>query len=466
MIGICYFADKNNEYMAESQVNAIANSEDGQVILFKENSNFSGEGLDSLIEAAAQKKCNKLVVLTEENQYNKLSQIIPQIYGDMFNEVEVVAENFLRIKEATPQPAAAPTPQATNTTNAQAAPETPQFDPRNSTKAQIGPSFFLCDAVHLSKKSLTDYISDVNTFSKKYGIPTDKIRRSFTTVDTARLEGAAMKEIANAFPKKIANFEEVVKNMTGDSPDFSLETDMFFTLEAFFQKAAIKKEQVKDQNGQIVEKQVQEQAPGAINIFAPAKQFEVLYKALTSDPRCQQFRNTISIFKMPARENKENEKISGFFEELLNTDKELDKDTSLMEDWVAAQKEGKNNIDIQAINYIRTIMRMMLEYQKLDKKRPHDKIKRENELIKALKEIARRVSGFDNAVEDVSKAEFIKAGIDAAKKIYGAVKKDLENAGKDDASKLFDESKTKDRNPVNIFTWKKYRELRKLLIGQ
>lgn len=464
MIGICYFADKNNEYMAESQVNAIANSEEGQVILFKENSGFSGEVLDSLIEAAAQKKCSKLVVLTEENKYNKLSQIIPQIYGDMFNEVEVVAENFLRIKEAAPQkvaPAAAPT-----NTKVQAEPETPEIDPRNSQKAQIGPSFFLCDAVHLSKKSLTDYISDVNTFSKKYGIPTDKIRRSFTTVDSARLEGAAMKEIANAFPKKIANFEEVVKNMTGDSPDFSLETDMFFTLEAFFQKAVIKKEQVKDQNGQVIEKQVQEQAPGAINIFAPAKQFEVLYKALTSDPRCQQFRNTISIFKMPTRESKENEKISGFFEELLNTDKELDKDTSLMEDWVAAQKEGKNNIDIQAINYIRTIMRMMLEYQKLDKKRPHDKVKRESELIKAIKEIARRVSGFDNAVADVSKAEFIKAGIDAAKKIYGAVKKDLENAGKDDASKLFDELKTKDRNPVNIFTWKKYLELRKLLIGQ
>lgn len=465
MIGICYFADKNNEYMAESQVNAIVNNEEDQAILFKEDSDFSGEGLDSLIEAAAQKKCSKLVVLTEENQYNRLSQIIPQIYGDMFNEVEIIAENFLRIKEATPQavqPAAAPAA----ATKAPAAPEVPEFDPRNSQKAQIGPSFFLCDAVHLSKKSLTDYITDVNTFSRKYGIPTDKIRRSFTTVDSARLEGAAMREIANAFPKKIANFEEVVKNMTGDSPDFSLETDMFFTLEAFFQKAAIKKEQVKDQNGQVVEKEVQDQSAGAINIFAPAKQFEVLYKAYTSDPRCQKFRNTISIFKMPSRENKENEKISGYFEELLNTDKALEKDTSLMEDWVAAQKEGKNNIDIQTINYIRTIMRMMLEYQKLDKKRPHDKAKRESELIKALKEIARRVSGFDNAVADVSRAEFIKAGIDAAKKIYGAVKKDLENAGKDDASKLFDESKTKDRNPVNIFTWKKYRELRKLLIGQ
>ena len=289
MIGICYFADKNNEYMAESQVNAIVNNEEDQAILFKENSDFSGEGLDSLIEAAAQKKCSKLVVLAEENKYNRLSQIIPQIYGDMFNEVEIIAENFLRIKEATPQQTAQP------------APEVPEFDPRNSQKAQIGPSFFLCDAVHLSKKSLTDYITDVNTFSRKYGIPADKIRRSFTTVDSARLEGAAMREIANAFPKKIANFEEVVKNMTGDSPDFSLETDMFFTLEAFFQKAAIKKEQVKDQNGQVIEKEVQDQSAGAINIFAPAKQFEVLYKAYTSDSRCQKFRNTISIFKKIGR---------------------------------------------------------------------------------------------------------------------------------------------------------------------
>ena len=100
MTGICYFANDDVDYFAEQQVNSIVNGIDDGATLIRESEAFSPELVDNLIEEAANKKCNKLVLMVEGKKYHQYSKIIPEVYGDMFESIEVVPENFVRVRES------------------------------------------------------------------------------------------------------------------------------------------------------------------------------------------------------------------------------------------------------------------------------------------------------------------------------------------------------------------------------
>lgn len=100
MTGICYFANDEVEYFAEQQVNSIVNNIDDGARLIRESDSFSPELVDNLIEEAVNQKCDKLVLMVESKKYNQYKQVIPKVYGDMFESIEVVPENFVRVRES------------------------------------------------------------------------------------------------------------------------------------------------------------------------------------------------------------------------------------------------------------------------------------------------------------------------------------------------------------------------------
>ena len=538
MTGICYFANDEVEYFAEQQVNSIVNNIDDGARLIRESESISPELVDNLIEEAAKQKCDKLVLMVESKKYHQYKDAIPKVYGDMFESIEVVPENFVRVQESNrydyydgmdhdvkfwhaqfcanvearfeahlgnepdidevewiagkideehptdspeqfeslmrwvrellregnkPKPAL-----RENDTAARGAQSLPQNQtqqaqpqPQQTTKQQpfkdaTSTTFVLCDAAHINAKKLNTFLSEAGKY-KNY----PNFKMSFTTVDSARLEGAALKSLLVEYPKKVANLETVAQQMSPDAPDFSLEADGSYTLQAFLQKAAVTTEKVKDANGNEVEQQV---STGSkfINIFAPPKQYQYLTNSLKNNAT---FAQSIRVFPLSGSyENENNQKINQLMEVLLNTDKEL-KCTGKEEDWVAAQKEGKNNLDMQFINYVRSIMKFMNEYANCDRRKPHDKAKRESELMKALKAQLMKWSGVDNAKKELSDNSAIaKFAIETFDKVKDAAKKDLQGNEKDKNKGMFDEKQAKDRNPKNIFMWEHYAELRKLLI--
>ena len=538
MTGICYFANDEVEYFAEQQVNSIVNNIDDGARLIRESESISPELVDNLIEEAAKQKCDKLVLMVESKKFNQYKEVIPEVYGDMFESIEVVPENFVRVQESNrydyydgmdhdvkfwamqyaaneearfeahlgnepdidevewiagkideehptdspeqfeslmrwvrellregnkPKPALRENDTAAR--GAQAVPQnqTQQAKPVQQNNQQpfndaSSVTYILCDAAHLNLNNIKAFDNDTKPLIGKFNL--QNVRRSFTTVDSARLEGAAIKSLLVEYPKKVANLETVAQQMSPDAPDFSLEADVQMTLQAFLQKAGTVTQKVKDANGNEVEQQVSTGTNANVNIFAPIKQYQYLMKAAGA------YQN-IRVFNLgKAYENQNNEKINQFMDILLNTDKEL-KCTGKEEDWIAAQKEGKNNLDMQFINYVRSIMKFMNEYANCDRKKPHDKAKRESELMKALKAQLMKWSGVDNAKKELSDNSAIaKFAIETFDKVKDAAKKDLQGNEKDKNKGMFDEKQAKDRNPKNIFMWEHYAELRKLLIDK
>ena len=540
MTGICYFANDEVEYFAEQQVNSIVNNIDDGARLIRESDSFSPELVDNLIEEAVNQKCDKLVLMVESKKYNQYKQVIPEVYGDMFESIEVVPENFVRVRESNnydyydgmeadavfwadkydeyvdagmtdpddgivgfvagkideEHPSDSPEQYASlerwvmsilkekgyfkmpwmaeavmreNDTAARGA----QSLPQNGQTQQAKPvqqnnqqpfndassvSYILCDAAHINLNTIKAFDNDTKPLIGKFNL--QNVRRSFTTVDSARLEGAALKSLLVEYPKKVANLETVAQQMSPDAPDFSLEADVQMTLQAFLQKAGTVTQKVKDAQGNEVEQQVNTGTGANVNIFAPTKQYQYLMKAAGA------YQN-IRVFNLgKSYENQNNQKINQLMEVLLNTDKEL-KCTGKEEDWVAAQKEGKNNLDMQFINYVRAIMKFMNEYANCDRRKPHDKSKRESELMKALKAQLMKWSGVDNAKKELSDNSAIaKFAIETFDKVKDAAKKDLQGNEKDKNKGMFDEKQAKDRNPKNIFMWEHYAELRKLLIDK
>ena len=87
--------------------------------------------------------------------------------------------------------------------------------------------------------------------------------------------------------------------------------------------------------------------------------------------------------------------------------------------------------------------------------------------MKALKAQLMKWSGIDNAKKELSDNSAIaKFAIETFDKVKDAAKKDLQGNEKDKNKGMFDEKQAKDRNPKNIFMWKHYAELRKLLIDK
>lgn len=488
MIGIGYFADKNNEYMAEMQVNAIKASvaDIDDILLLKEDSDFSGEKLDNMIEAAKDNKCDNLILLTEEKNFNIISQAVPQIYEGMFDSIHIIPENFVRIKEDNIAPTAgaatANNQQATVQTNNQQEKQEAVSTP-DSAQAVQGPAYILCDAIHLRRdflKGFTDTVATIKNNIKNKGFNIKEWRISFISSDSGRIDGGAMSSIMEAYPKKKQDFSSFAKQFSKECPDFSLLTareNAAGVLQSFTIQAGIKPQQ-NNQNGQNKNSNGQQEqqnntnnnqqpTPSAVNIIAPTEIANYLKTALSKDSKLA---GQVAVFDIKnlgsnyaSFENPDNERIAKLFEELLHTDAELKKGGHTDKDWEEANKQGKNNEDIQTIHYIQVIMEAMKEWGKADHRKPHAKADAESALMKALKDEALTLADWKGVKADLDGTIFGVA-VDAATKIGKAAKQDLDKMKKDDVESLFDEKKTGKRNPVNIFMWQNYDELKKLLI--
>lgn len=150
MTGICYFSNKSTDYFAEMQVKAIAELDDS--IALREEGDFSPEKADKLLAEAIEKDCNKIVFLTEDANVSELSRLIPQEYGQYFEDIQVVAENFYRINEAAPAPA------ANGNGNAPAQPEQ-QAQP-TQVKGIGDRVIIVCDAAAPYEKGFDAFIRD------------------------------------------------------------------------------------------------------------------------------------------------------------------------------------------------------------------------------------------------------------------------------------------------------------------
>lgn len=496
MIGIGYFADKNNEYMAEMQVNAIRASVAGidDIMLLKEDSDFSGEKLDNMIEAAKDNKCDNLILLTEEKDFDILSQAVPQIYKGMFDSITVIPENFARIKEndnvASTVGATTVNNQQTVKTNNQQVKQEAVSTP-DSANTVAGPAYILCDAIHLRRDAIQEFINTVkaikglNIFKN---IQQKDWRVSFISSDSGRIDGGAMSSIMEAYPKKKMDLSSFAKQLSKECPDFSLQTvkddsGAAATLQSFIIQAGIKPQQNTQngqagqagqagQNGQTTQNKqtgandAQQPTSSAVNIIAPTEIANYLKTALSKSKLAEQ----VAVFDIKnlgsnyaSFENPNNERIAKLFEELLHTDTELKKGGHTDKDWEEASKQGKNNEDIQTIHYIQVIMEAMKEWGKTDHRKPRAKADTESALAKALKDEALTLADWKGIKADIDGTIFGVA-VDATAKIGKAAKQDLDKMKKDGGESLFNEKKTGKRNPVNIFMWQDYDELKKLLI--
>lgn len=472
MIGIGYFADKNNEYMAEMQVKAIkesiANIDD--VMLLKEDSDFSGEKLDNMIETAAANKCDNLILLTEEENYNVISQAVPQIYEGMFDSITVMPENFTRIKEVgetVTQPAA---PAAGNTQANDVKEQVQTKIPSSAAPKPNMPTYILCDAIHLNIakfKEFSNFVASIKNSKAIKNNPIDpsKIKIAFISSDSARIDGGSMQSLMQAFPKKYCDFSKYIKEFDNNVPDFSEQTDGTLAIQTLINNAGIKVVKTKDENGNEQSTNEQDPTVTAVNVIAPTKIANKLLDAINKNNLNASVFHYDDIGGQPTFEHPKNAEIAKMFEELLHTDKELDKNGHNKEDWDEVNKKGKNNEDAQIIVYIRTIMKAMNEWGKADHKKPRAKADTQSALEKALKDLSKQLLDVNGIKNDLNGTVFGTA-VDAAVKLGKATKADMDKLTKDNTEKLFDEKKTGDRNPVNIFMWSKYEQLKKDLLGQ
>lgn len=221
MTGICYFSNKSTDYFAEMQVKAIAELDDS--IALREEGDFSPEKADKLLAEAIEKDCNKIVFLTEDANVSELSRLIPQEYGQYFEDIQVVAENFYRINEAAPAPA------ANGNGNAPAQPEQ-QAKPAQPNA--IGDKVVIvCDAAAPYTQGLLNFIKDKANYESqvKSGTlngqtlnGTPKVECWLCNVDSAKLGAANIAELYKMHPD--SGVKKAYENV-GFSPD-GFDTDV------------------------------------------------------------------------------------------------------------------------------------------------------------------------------------------------------------------------------------------------
>ncbi len=210
MTGICYFSDDTVDYLAERQVTAVAEYDTS--IAFKENGAFSPEKADHAINEAIENNCDKLVFLTEDENVELLSRLIPQEYGRCFNEIQVIPENFYRIYE---------NDQAAQPTQTQTQPAGPNANNGTKETAAVVKNkvVFMCDAAAPSAQALQGFIQFVDGIRKsglpQQGLDLNTLNESevecwFMNVDNAGLCASGVSTLYGKHPS--SGVQNTVKN--------------------------------------------------------------------------------------------------------------------------------------------------------------------------------------------------------------------------------------------------------------
>lgn len=161
MTGICYFTEKQTEYLAEMQVDAVVRYTEDDAVTLKMEGNFSPEKADKLIEKAISDNCDNLVFITENKNVNILNRLIPQEYGKYFENITVLEENYDRLTEDNGVAAAAVQGQNVTTTTgaiAQTNSTTNETAAKTAETAEGDRVIFICNAAAPSAVQLKSFM--------------------------------------------------------------------------------------------------------------------------------------------------------------------------------------------------------------------------------------------------------------------------------------------------------------------
>lgn len=431
MTGICYFTERPTEYLAEMQVDAVVRYTEDDSVTLKMEGNFSPEKADKLIEKAISDKCDNLVFITENKNVNILNRLIPQEYGEYFENITVLEENYDRLTENDSVAAAAPQGQNVATasgTTAQTNTQT-QAGTANTAESSEGDKVvFICNAAAPDAGQLNAFMNERNIMIKS-NPAYQNAETWFCNVDNAGLTAA--------------NILHLYKNHPSDAIRKSIELAKIST-EGF------------DANPQdlltmaLSSKTVQSNhkytffLPNSMNIQSPQP-------------------GVVDIVLMKGDfENKNNKAILSLISEVAkmiqNPKAEIKKRNDVPQEEEEFNKQFKK--DEAKIKFIIEYAKAFEWWTKNKDKRLKTK-EAESQFAKAVKEFV--MADFNNAwnalKNDSDKG--IKFMANAVDKMVKGIKQDLK--GKKDDEKNDKQSKKEETNSRNIFSWEKYPQLCKLL---
>lgn len=433
MTGICYFTERPTEYLAEMQVDAVVRYTEDDSVTLKMEGNFSPEKADKLIEKAISDKCDNLVFITENKNVNILNRLIPQEYGEYFENITVLEENYDRLTENGSVAAAAPQGQNVATasgTTAQTNTQT-QAGTANTAESSEGDKVvFICNAAAPDAGQLNAFMNERNIMIKS-NPAYQNAETWFCNVDNAGLTAA--------------NILHLYKNHPSDAIRKSIELAKIST-EGF------------DANPQdlltmaLSSKTVQSNhkytffLPSSMNIQSPQP-------------------GVVDIVLMKGDfENKNNKAILPLISEVAkmiqNPKAEIKKRNDVPQEEEEFNKQFKK--DEAKIKFIIEYAKAFEWWTKNKDKRLKTK-EAESQFAKAVKEFV--MADFNNAwnalKNDSDKG--IKFMANAVDKMVKGIKQDLK--GKKDDEKNDKQSKKEETNSRNIFSWEKYPQLCKLLFN-
>lgn len=215
MTGICYFTEKPTEYLAEMQVDAFVRWTEDDVLTLKMEGNFTPEKADALVERAISDNCENLVFITENKNVDTLSRLLPQEYGQYFENISVFEENYDRLNEAGEQQAAAQPQQGQAPAQAPATPED------EGDKVVI-----VCNAAAPNAQTLKAFINDRAQLVSKGILTQEQLNSSktwFVNVESAGLTASGIKSLYEQHPND--SVKQAINNLGVSNEGFDTDIE-------------------------------------------------------------------------------------------------------------------------------------------------------------------------------------------------------------------------------------------------
>ena len=431
MTGICYFAEKPTEYLAEMQVDAVVRYTEDDAVTLKMEGIFSPEKADKLIEKAISDRCDNLVFITENKNVNILNRLIPQEYGKYFENITVLEENYDRLTENDGTAATAPQGQnvatATGTT-AQANTQTQTGTANPAEESEGDKVIFICNAAAPSVRCLNDFMNARNDMIKS-NPAYQNAETWFCNVDNAGLTAANIHHLYKNHPSEAIRKAIELAHISAEGFDANPQDLLTMALSS-------KTVQAGNKYTFILPKGVAIQSPNAdvVNV--------VLMQGNYENP------NNKAILPL----------VSEVAKMIQNPKAEIKKRNDLPQEEEEFNKQFKK--DEAKVKFIIEYAKAFEWWTKNKDKRLKTK-EAESQFAKAVKEFV--MADFNNAwnalKSDSDKGiKFMANSID---KMVKGIKADLKgNKDNDDKNK---ESKKEETNSRNVFSWEKYPQLCKLL---
>lgn len=516
MTGICYFANDEVEYFAEQQVNSIVNDIDDGATLIRENEAFSPERVDNLIEEAANKKCNKLVLMVEGKKYHQYSRVIPEVYGDMFESIEVVPENFVRVRESNNY-------DYYDGMEADAvfwADKYDEYVDAGMTDPDDGIVGFVAgkiDEDHPSDSpeqyaSLERWVMSILKEKGYFKMPwmTEAILRENEGVQTTAANGAAAlpqngqtqqqpqqapvqtyeKTTAIYFTdaviptaQNVLNFVNMHKAEGVQMTFMTIDSAHIYgasvpsIVSAYPQSQSSISKFADNFNNVVPDFTLNTDRPSIVAAFAKALNLQARqdkvqivfpknYKAFAD--QLNAVRGNIANIEFIASDkdnsmvNSNNENIFKMMMLFKDSKKALEKDPNREAKWEKDDLGNKNKTIKENHKYINAIAAAMEYYEKNKDNKVKDRKSIQSAVLQAIKDQLKQWSGFNNAKNDIKNNSAIgKFAIETAEKIGNAVKKDLQGEKKEKEKTKEDPS---DRTEKSLYCWKYYEDLCKMLM--